>query len=92
MIFFFSIFFYVPVEIPPTNFEAQFMLSFHKSLFPWTLMPFSSVFPQFIAHLLFSHSVFLHVICDNEYLSFESGEGNGNPVQYSGLENPIGAW
>ena len=61
-------------------------------------MLLSSCFFQLCFHFLkpgcfWSHAVFVQASCQLEPL-LDSGEGNGNPLQYSCLENPMdrGGW
>ena len=63
------------------------------------LMLLSSCFFQLCFHFLkpgcfWSHAVFVQASCQLEPL-LDFGEGNGNPLQYSCLENPVdrgGCW
>ena len=58
------------------------------SLLP--LFPFGN--PKFVFHVSEAVSQTHHVL--NAYCIVSHGEGNGNPLQYSCLENPVdgGAW
>ena len=45
-------------------------------------------------NIFLNKGLFIGYVCLELFLIFMSGEGNGNPLQYSCLENPTGgvAW
>ena len=60
--------------------------------FRWELVTKSCLVCNFQSHLLTSNGegLGMELMIDHDYM----GEGHGNPLQYSSLENPVdrGAW